>query len=277
MKMLAILIALAAAPVMAAAQTPLPAQGSGAAAPETLARVVPIAGVEVSTARAGERAPIARTVLDRGALARLNWGQDTPMALASLPGAYAYSDAGNGVGYSYLTIRGFPQRRISVLVDGVPLNDPESHEVYWIDHPDLLASAAEVQVQRGVGSALYGAASLGGSVNLEIAPFTETPGASAVISYGSWETKRLMLEMNSGRLAGGWNFYGRYSRVESFGYRDQSWSRLWSYALAARRVSGAHALRVSLFGGPEMAIFLCEKQTFHGVPEGIAKFERFPR
>src|SRR5207249_1451383 len=134
---------------------------------------------------------------------------------------------------------------------GVPLNDPESHEVYWIDHPDLLASAAEVQVQRGVGSALYGSASLGGSVNLELAPFTETPAASALISYGSWETKRLMLEMNSGRLAGGWNFYGRYSRVESFGYRDQSWSRLWSYAFAARRVSGAHSVRASLFGGPE--------------------------
>ena len=101
----------------------------------------------------------------------------------SLPGAYAYSDAGNGIGYSYLSIRGFPQRRISVLVNGVPLNDPESHEVYWIDHPDLLASTSEVQVQRGVGSALYGAASLGGSVNLETSPFGEAAhrGASIVL------------------------------------------------------------------------------------------------
>src|SRR5678815_1598433 len=77
-------------------------------------------------------------IRDSPEIERANWGQDTPMALASLPGAYAYSDAGNGIGYSYLSLRGFPQRRISVLVDGVPLNDPESHEVYWIDHPDLL-------------------------------------------------------------------------------------------------------------------------------------------
>ncbi len=247
MKSLASFLVLALAAAPAVAQTP-PAAPT---APDTLARVVPIAGVEVSTARAAAGTPVARSVLDRAAIARLNWGQDTPMALAALPGAYAYSDAGNGVGYSYLSIRGFPQRRISVLVDGVPLNDPESHEVYWIDHPDLLASAAEVQVQRGVGSALYGSASLGGSVNLEIAPFSDQPAASAVVSYGSWETKRLMLEMNSGRLAGGWNFYGRYSRVESFGYRDQSWSRLWSYALSARRVAGAQSFRVSAFGGPE--------------------------
>src|SRR5207249_11744298 len=120
--------------------------------------------------RPGERAPIARSSLGREELLRENTGQDTPMLLASLPGAYAYSDAGNGIGYSYLSIRGFPQRRISVLINGVPLNDPQSHEVYWIDHPDLLASTREVEVQRGVGSALYGAASLGGSVNIETSP-----------------------------------------------------------------------------------------------------------
>src|SRR5207247_7124889 len=133
----------------------------------------------VSTARASDRAPIARSVLGRAAIARLNWGQDTPMALTTLPGVYAYSDAGNGVGYSYLSIRGFPQRRISVLINGVPLNDPESHEVYWIDHPDLLASTSRAQVERGVGSALYGAASLGGTVALETAPFAPAPAFAA--------------------------------------------------------------------------------------------------
>src|SRR5207244_13514452 len=127
---------------------------------------------------------------------RVNWGQDPPMALATLPGAYAYSDAGNGIGYTYLSLRGFPQRRISVLINGVPLNDPESHEVYWIDHPDLLSSTSEAQVQRGVGAALYGAASLGGSVDLETAPFSETPATTASVSYGSFEPKPLMLELN---------------------------------------------------------------------------------
>ena len=255
MRMLAIALALGSlltawAPEGAGAG-PVTPNGTTDTAGDTLKRIVPIAGIEVSTARAGDRAPLAHTTLGRDEIARLNWGQDTPMALASLPGAYAYSDAGNGIGYSYLSIRGFPQRRISVLVNGVPLNDPESHEVYWIDHPDLLASTAEAQVQRGVGSALYGAASLGGSVNLETGPFSETPRATAVVGVGSWDTKRIMAEMGSGRLAGDWNFYGRYSRIETQGYREQSWSKLWSYALSARKLAGRHMVRVNLYGGPE--------------------------
>src|SRR5206468_1901161 len=154
------LIALMIAAALPAAGTARSGESgpTGASGPDTLSRTVLLPEVVVSTARAGERTPIAKSVLGREEIRRLDWGQDTPMALATLPGAYAYSDAGNGIGYSYLSIRGFPQRRISVLIDGVPLNDPESHEVYWIDHPDLLASTAEVEVQRGVGSALYGAA-----------------------------------------------------------------------------------------------------------------------
>jgi iron complex outermembrane receptor protein len=146
-------------------------------------------------------------------------------------------------------------------VNGVPLNDPESHEVWWIDHPDLLASTAEVQLQRGVGSALYGAASVGGSVNLETSPFSETPRFSAATAYGSYETKRLMLEGCSGALANGWNLYGRYSRVESFGYREQSWSKLWSYALSARKAAGEHSVRLNLYGGPEETHL-----AYYGVP-----------
>ncbi len=195
--------------------------------------------------------PVTRSVLDRDALRDVNTGQDTPMALAMLPGAYAYSDAGNGIGYSYLSLRGFPQRRISVLVNGVPLNDPQSHEVYWIDHPDLLSSAAEVQVQRGVGSALYGAASLGGAVNVETGPFASAPQLNALAATGSWNTRRFMLEGGSGVLAGGWNLYGRYSRIETDGYRDDSFSKLWSYALAARRRTATQEIRVNLYGGPE--------------------------
>jgi iron complex outermembrane receptor protein len=232
------------------------ASGAARANPEpsredTLKRVVPFPAIEVSTTRSGDRAPLSRSVLGRAEIVNRNWGQDTPMALATLPGAYAYSDAGNGIGYSYLSIRGFPQRRISVLIDGVPLNDPESHEVYWIDHPDLLASTSEVEMQRGVGSALYGAASVGGSVNLETSPLGDAPRAAASIEYGSYETKRLMLELSSGPLAGGWSTYARYSRIESFGYREESWSRLWSYDFSVRRLLGAHSLRLNLFGGPE--------------------------
>jgi iron complex outermembrane receptor protein len=255
-------------PAPGRAQPPPPSPARTAAAAETLSRVVTVPQVEVSTTRPGDRAPIARSTLDREALQRLNQGQDTPMALAALPGVYAYSDAGNGIGYSYLSIRGFPQRRISVMVNGVPLNDPQSHEVYWIDHPDLLASASEVQVQRGVGSALYGAASLGGSVNLETSPFTAARRLSATFGAGSYDTRRLMLEANSGDLAGGWNLYGRYSRISTDGYRDGAWSRLWSYSLAARRRTGDHTLRVNLYGGPEQTHL-----SYLGVPEPYLRGE----
>jgi len=245
------------------AQEP-PAAGATAAPDDTLERVVQLPEVVVSTARAGEKTPVARSTLGRADLLQRNWGQDTPMALATLPGAYAYSDAGNGIGYSYLSIRGFPQRRISVLVNGVPLNDPESHEVYWIDHPDLLASTAEVQVQRGVGSALYGAASVGGSVNLETSPFAESPRTVAALGYGSFDTRRFMLEGSSGRLAGDWNLYGRYSRIESDGYRERSDSKLWSYAFSARRAAGPHVFRINLYGGPEETHL-----AYLGVPRGV--------
>lgn len=229
----------------------VPAPTAEGAPADTLDRVVPLPLVEVSTARIGASAPAAHTALAREEIVRRNWGQDTPIALAATPGAYAYSDAGNGVGYSYLSLRALPQRRISVLLNGVPLNDPETHEVYWIDHPDLLASASEVEIQRGVGAALYGAASIGGSVHLEMPPFTEARQLSAAFSYGSFTTSRLSLEMQSGRLVSDWNLYGRYSRVRSAGYRDDSFSRLWSYFFAARKVAGDHVVRANLYGGPE--------------------------
>jgi iron complex outermembrane receptor protein len=230
---------------------PPAAHGTGTASPDTLGRVVPMPPVEVSTTRMGPFAPVASTSLGVVAIRRTNWGQDTPMALGALPGAYAYSDAGNGIGYSYLAVRAFPQRRISVMVDGVPLNDPESHEVWWIDHPDLLASTRALQLQRGVGPALYGAAALGGSVDLQLGPPDDDAHASAELTGGSFGTRRAVFDGSSGLLPSGWRLYGRYSRIETDGYREQSWSRLWSYALGARRQMERQAWTVNLFGGPE--------------------------
>ena len=228
-----------------------PALARADASPDTLAGVVQQPVVEVSTSRVGEHTPQPVSRLKREELVKLDWGQDTPMALATQPGAFAYSDAGNGIGYSYLTLRGFPQRRISVLVNGVPLNDPESHEVYWIDHPELISATSELQIQRGVGSALYGAAALGGSVNVETSPFGDAPRASVTGGGGTFGTRRVIFEGASGPLTGGWSLYGRYARVETDGYRDDSWSRLWSYVLGARRVLGNQTFRVNLYGGPE--------------------------
>jgi iron complex outermembrane receptor protein len=243
------LVVLVALVVLAA--NPAHAQGPDSSTTDTLQHVVTLPPIEVSTTRADPRQTQPHAVIERQELQRRNIGQDTPMLLATTPGAYAYSDAGNGIGYSYLSIRGFPQRRISVLINGVPLNDPESHEVYWIDHPDLLASTTEAQVQRGVGSALYGAASLGGSVNLETSPLSEASSLAATYGFGSFATKRFMVEGGSGVVEHGIALYGRYSRIETDGYRDQSDSKLWSYLLAAEKRTDRHRVRVNLYGGPE--------------------------
>jgi iron complex outermembrane receptor protein len=220
-------------------------------ATDTLRRVVQLPEVVVSTARADAKAPLALTIVKRDELRERNWGQDTPMALATLPGAYAYSDAGNGIGYSYLSIRGFPQRRISVLVNGVPLNDPESHEVYWIDHPDLLASTSEAQMQRGVGSALYGAASLGGSVNLETGPLGDAPSAAAAIGYGSYDTRRVMVEGLSGPLAGGWVCTHGTHGSEAMAIAISPTRSCGRTRSRARKQVGAHSFRLNLYGGPQ--------------------------
>src|SRR5262249_24312772 len=154
-----------------------------------------------------DRAPQAVTRLKRADLLQLDHGQDTPMALATQPGAFTYSDAGNGIGYSYLTLRGFPPRRISVPLNGVPLNAPDSPEVFWIGHPELLPATSELQIQRGVGSALYGAAALGGSVNVETSPFSDSPRLSVAGGGGTFGTRRLIVEGASGPLTGGWSLY----------------------------------------------------------------------
>ena len=155
-------------------------------------RAFPMPEIEVTTTRATDRgSAVAFSELDRPAIQEHYWAQDTPMLLAETPGVYAYSDAGNGVGYSYVKIRGFSQRRVAVTVNGIPLNDPESHEVYWVDHPDLASSAQTLQVQRGVGNALYGASAVGGSINFETLTAPGDRSISLEVGGGTYDTQRL--------------------------------------------------------------------------------------
>jgi iron complex outermembrane receptor protein len=216
------------------------------------ATAIPIAGAEVNSHLATEgKSPTAFTDLSREDIARDYRGQDLPMLLATTPGAYAYSDAGNGIGYSYLKIRGFPQRRIAVTINGIPLNDPESREVYWIDHPDLAASAQSIQVQRGVGATAYGTTALGGSVNVETVPFAQDRSLVLEAGAGSFGTQRYVVQAASGLLDEHWSTQARLSRILTDGYRQQSWSDLWSYFVALARVDKTMVTRFNLYGGPE--------------------------
>ena len=242
------------------------------------AQALPGPAIEVTTTRPQERgSAVAFTRLDREEVRAKYWAQDVPMLLAETPGVYAYSDAGNGIGYSYVKVRGFSQRRVAVTINGIPLNDPQSHEVYWVDHPDLLASASSLQVQRGVGSALYGASAVGGSINLETTALPGERRFAIESGAGSYGTTRFSLQGETGLLDNRYALSGRYSRIVSDGYREQSWSRLWSYALSASRFDEKMTTRVNLYGGPErlhLAYFAVDRPYLDGRITGDADQDR---
>ena len=147
--------------------------------------------------------------------------EDVPMVLALEPGVHAYSESGNGTGYSYLSIRGFDQSRIAVMLDNVPLNDNESHQVYWVDHADILSDAFDVQIQRGIGNSLYGSSAFGGSINVTTRLSSTKPGFYFKLGSGSYNTSKFSLKGETGPLLDEkLHLLARYSQLKSDGYRD---------------------------------------------------------
>jgi len=147
--------------------------------------------------------------------------EDVPMILASEPGVWAYSESGNGTGYSYVSIRGFDQSKIGVMIDGVPLNDNESHQVYWVDHGDLLADASDVQIQRGIGNSLYGSSAFGGSINVNTQIASEKREIKTSFGSGNWNTTKYSARYRSGQdLGKNLSMIIRTSKIESDGYRE---------------------------------------------------------
>jgi iron complex outermembrane recepter protein len=208
--------------------------------------------VTVTATRAVEReTPVSFSNIDRGHIERTLTAADVPSMLNELPSVHTWSLAGNGIGYTYLSIRGFPQERIAVTVNGIPLNDPETHMVYWVNMPDLMESVEDIQVQRGVGTSPYGAAAIGGSVNLVTGTFRQTEGITLTGVAGSYDSRKFSAEFNSGTVADRYQMYGRFSRITSDGYRDQGWSDLWSYYFGAVRQGKNSRLRFNFFGGTE--------------------------
>ncbi len=209
-------------------------------------------GVVVTLTRASRgETPVAFSNITRKQIDQRYWAQDTPMLLMETPNLYAYSDAGNGIGYSYLKMRGFDQKRIAVMLNGIPLNDAESSEVYWIDLPDFSESIEDIQIQRGVGNSLYGASAMGGSVNLISSEYSPFPKFKIVSGYGSYNTRKLTFSGNSGLIKDNFVFYGRFSKLHTDGYRENSWSDMWAYFFGMARYGEKSSLKINLYGGPE--------------------------
>jgi len=176
--------------------------------------------------------------------------QDIPQFLSYLPSTTFYSEGGNGIGYNYLSIRGFDQRRITVSINGIPQNDPEDHNVYWLDFPDILASTELIQVQRGAGSGVLGYPAIGGSINIITSVFSNKPKAEVSASIGSYNTRKYTAVFSSGLIEEKYSVYAKLGQILSSGYRNNSWVRFNSYHISALRYDDNLTTQVNFFGGP---------------------------
>ena len=176
--------------------------------------------------------------------------QDIPNYLSQLPSTTFYSENGNGIGYNYLSIRGFDQRRISVSINGIPQNDPEDHNVYWLDFSDLLSGTELIQVQRGAGSGVVGYPAIGGSINIITSPFSDKAKIDLSVSYGSYDTKKYGASFSSGLIGSKYSVYAKLSQIQSSGYRKLSWSKFNSYHFSAVRYDDKLTSQLIFYGGP---------------------------
>ena len=188
-------------------------------------------GISISDTRAKVRdTPVPYKNITNDEIQENLQGQDLPLILDEVPGLFSYSDSGSGSGYSYLKLRGFDQKRIGVMINGIPLNDPEDHRVYWVDMPDFAESIEDIQFQRGVGASRYGIASMGGSVNIETASAADDYSSKFDQLYfltGSYNTRKMGFKYYS-FLNDNLKLNIRLSRISSDGYRDNSDSELTS-------------------------------------------------
>ena len=225
--------------------------------------------VEVKTIRASATAPFAKTNLGKKDIQKQNLGQDLPFLLNQTPSVVVNSDAGNGVGYTGIRIRGTDATRINVTINGVPFNDAESNGTYFVDLPDLLSSANSIQIQRGVGTSTNGAGAFGGTINLSTNEINTQPYVESNNSYGSFNTLKNTIKVGTGLW--GKNFVTdlRLSRISSDGYLDRATSNLKSYYFSTAYVDDKTTLRFTTFAGKEKTY-----QAWYGVSEADLKTNR---
>lgn len=216
----------------------------------------------VEATRVNRQSPFAFENVSKDDIEQVNLGQDLPILLNQTISAVTTSDAGAGVGYTGIRIRGSDATRINVTVNGVPLNDAESHGVFWVNMPDFASTTNNIQIQRGVGTSSNGAASFGASINLETSGFDSVSFVEINNSYGSFNTHRHNAIFNTGLISDHFNFEGRLSYIESDGYIDRSASQLKSYYAAGGYFSKKFMLKAVVFGGNEIT-----QQAWWGTPE----------
>lgn len=184
-------------------------------------------------------------------LATINFGQDLPYLLDLTPSVVTSSDAGTGIGYTGIRIRGSDNTRVNVTINGIPVNDAESQSTYWVDLPDVVSSIDNIQIQRGAGTSTNGAGAFGGSINLQTDGVQEKPYGEILSSGGSFNTFRTTMKAGTGLMESGWAFDARLARINSDGFIDRGSSDLRSWYLSGGWYGKNVSVKAIAFSGIE--------------------------
>lgn len=225
--------------------------------------------VIISAIRAGGETPTTYTVLDAKQFEKRNFGRDLPYMMQTMPSTVVTSDAGNGVGYTNVRIRGTDLTGINVTMNGVPLNDPESHAVFFVDLPDLASSIDDMKVQRGVGSSSNGSASFGASINIKTGEFKTNPYGEISSAAGSFNTFKNTIKLGTGLIKEKWAFDGRVSFVQSDGYIDRASANLNSFYLSGGYYGKKDVIKLIVVNGIEKTY-----QAWYGIPKDSLETNR---
>lgn len=218
-------------------------------------QILQLQEVQVKATRANAKTPMAYSDMKKEKIEELNHGKDVPFILSSMPSVIANSDAGIGVGYTGIHVRGTDPTRINVTANGVPLNDAESSQLYWVNIGDFASSVQSMQLQRGVGTSTNGAGAFGATLNMQTNNLSAKPYAGFDVSAGSYGTHKETVRFSTGLLGGHWGFQGRLSNIGSDGYIDRASSKLNSYFLQGGYMDDNTVVKLITFNGTE--------QTYH--------------
>jgi iron complex outermembrane receptor protein len=225
--------------------------------------------VLVRATRASENSASTYSNISKEQLEKNNLGQDLPFLLNQTPSVVVSSDAGNGVGYTGIRIRGSDPTRLNVTINGIPYNDPESQGTYWVNLPDFASSVDNIQIQRGVGTSTNGAGAFGGSLNIQTTTKRDSAYAELNNTFGSYQTIKNTINAGTGLIDNKFSFDGRLSRIQSDGYIDRGSSSLKSYFLSAAYYGKKDLLRANVFSGSEKTY-----QAWNGVPQNLLNTNR---
>ena len=214
-------------------------------------RVIDLQEVEVVSTRATKTTPVAYTNIGKEELKERNVGQDLPYLLSMTPSALTTSDAGAGIGYTTIRVRGTDGTRINVTANGIPVNDAESHTVFWVNLPDFASSVKDMQVQRGAGTSTNGAGAFGASINMQTGELAMEPYAEFNGSYGSFNTHKETFKVGTGLIKDHWAFDLRLSDIGTDGYIDRASVGLNSYYLQGAYYADNTSIKFIAFAGRE--------------------------